>query len=80
MTTTARQYSEAGLPWFDYYDGDQKAIAGAEELAGLKSVVPMGEEKGDTSLPENESLNDGVVVGLWPVLKVDCAGGSPGPS
>jgi hypothetical protein len=26
---TAKQYTDAGLPWFDYYAADQKALAGA---------------------------------------------------
>ncbi|MDE0230865.1 MAG: hypothetical protein OXI56_03670 [bacterium] len=37
-TPTAEEYAEAGLPWFDYYDADLKALAGAEKLAGLDSV------------------------------------------
>ncbi len=35
---TAHEYAEAGLPWFLYYDGDREALAGAERLAGLRSV------------------------------------------
>ena len=35
---TAREYAEAGLPWFLYYDGDREALAGAERLAGLRSL------------------------------------------
>ena len=46
---TARQYAEAGLPWFDYYDADHEAIAGAEELAGLRSVKAMGDKLGEVS-------------------------------
>ena len=59
---TARQYAEAGLPWFDYYDADHEAIAGAEELAGLKSVKAMGQKLGKSPLPENESSGVPVVV------------------
>ena len=33
---TAREYGEAGLPWFLYYDADREALAGAERLAGLR--------------------------------------------
>ena len=39
---TARDYSRMGLPWFDYYDGDAKALEGAAKLAGLASVAGMG--------------------------------------
>ena len=35
---TAREYTDAGLPWFDYYDADRVALEGAKELAGLDSV------------------------------------------
>ena len=44
---TARDYSRMGLPWFDYYDGDAKALEGAAKLAGLASVAGMGKRKGD---------------------------------
>jgi hypothetical protein len=61
---TAKQYSEAGLPWFDYYGGDAKALEGAAKLSGLKSVAMLGKEKGDTPLPENEPATPGPVLGL----------------
>ena len=44
---TARDYSRMGLPWFDYYDGDAKALEGAAKLAGLASVAGMAKRKGD---------------------------------
>lgn len=53
---TAKEYAGAGLPWFDYYDGDAKALAGPKELAGLTSVAELGKKKGDVPLPENESV------------------------
>ena len=60
---TAKQYTEAGLPWFDYYGGDVEAISGAVELKGVKSVGQIGNEKGDTP-PENETLDVTQVIGL----------------
>ena len=63
---TARQYTDAGLPWFDYYDGDRKAISGSESLGGLKSVAETGLEKGESPLPENESLDVAEVLRLTP--------------
>jgi len=53
---TAREYAAAGLPWFDYYDADRKALGGSGILAKLKSVAKLGKEKGDVPLPENESV------------------------
>ena len=61
---TARRYTEAGLPWFDYYGGDAEALAGAEPLRAVKSVVQAGREKGDPPLPENETLDVAHVIGL----------------
>ena len=61
---TATQYADAGLPWFDYYDGDATAVAGAEKFADLSSVAEIGLTKGDTPLPENESLTETRVVRL----------------
>ena len=58
---TAKMYTDAGLPWFDYYS-DEKALEGAERLAALKSIRDMAEEKGDNVLPENESVDVDRVV------------------
>ncbi|MCC5877608.1 MAG: hypothetical protein JJU11_15415 [Candidatus Sumerlaeia bacterium] len=44
---TARDYTAAGMPWFDYYREDAKAVAGNERLEGLKSVSRMAREGGD---------------------------------
>ncbi|MCZ0936882.1 MAG: hypothetical protein OXJ54_17105 [Gemmatimonadetes bacterium] len=63
---TAKQYADAGLPWFDYYDGDATAVAGAEKFADLSSVAEIGAKKGETPLPENESLTETRVVRLAP--------------
>ena len=61
---TSREYQDAGLPWFDFYGGDREALEGAKELAGLKTVKEIGEEKGEQPLPENESVEDPVVITL----------------
>lgn len=53
---TARQYADAGLPWFEYFGSDATALAGAEKLEGLKSVGTIGKQLGQTPLPENESI------------------------
>lgn len=56
LPPTAAAYAKAGLPWFEYYDADAKAIEGAEKLGKIKSVKNMGDERGETPLPENESF------------------------
>ena len=59
---TAKDYTEMGLPWFDYYGGDAQAIAGAEKLKTIKSVVQVGKERGSAPLPENESVEVGHTI------------------
>ena len=61
---TAKEYTEAGLPWFDYYGGDAEALEGADGFKGLISVAEMGEQKGETPLPENESVDVGRIIAL----------------
>jgi hypothetical protein len=68
---TAKEYAKAGLPWFDYYDDNAKALEGAPALSGLKSVAELGEEKGDVPLPENESVTPEMVVKLRRNLQKD---------
>lgn len=53
---TSKQYTSAGLPWFDYYDDNATAVSGAENLSKLKSVAQLSKEKGDVALPENETV------------------------
>ena len=61
---TAADYTKAGLPWFEYYGGDGKALEGAETLAKAKSVLKTGAEKGEQPLPENEDTETPWVVKL----------------
>jgi hypothetical protein len=56
---TAKEYTNAGLPWFDYYS-DTKALDGAEPLSGLKSVSQMDNKTDD----EGEGLNVTNIVKL----------------
>jgi len=65
---TAKEYNEAGLPWFNYYTEDA-AVEGSAKLAGMKSVAKEGEEKGDKPLPENESVTPEKIVQLRSGLK-----------
>ena len=61
---TARRYTAAGLPWFDYYGGDLKALEGAQELAGLDSVAVKKLKKGEGVLADNEPVQPKVVKKL----------------
>lgn len=60
---TARSYTEAGLPWFDYYGGDVAALAGAEKFKGIASVAKIAEQKG-TPIPDNETIDSPHVIEL----------------
>lgn len=61
---TAAQYSKAGLPWFEYYAADLRALESTGRFGGMKSVHQMGETKGETPLPENEPADPERVVRL----------------
>ncbi len=61
---TSREYTRAGLPWFEYYAADLAALGGSGILAKLKSVVTLGKEKGDVPLPENEPVSPTNIVQL----------------
>ena len=58
---SAEDYSMAGLPWFDYYDGDRKAIEGANALGNIKSIKTIGHQKRDPVWPEKKSRFDYLV-------------------
>lgn len=61
---TAVEYTRHGLPWFEHYDERQGAVDGSGILSGLKSVLRMGQEKGEAPLPENASVDPSHVVHL----------------
>jgi len=61
---TAKMYTKAGLPWFDYYDDSVTPLDGSGVLASLKGVTTLGEEKGDVPLPENEPVTPEHIVAL----------------
>ena len=61
---TALEYTKAGLPWFDYYGGDLKALEGAQKLAGLDSVAAKKLKKGEGVLEDNDPVQPKVVKKL----------------
>ncbi|MCU0836368.1 MAG: phosphatidylserine decarboxylase [Chromatiaceae bacterium] len=60
----ARQYTSAGLHWFEYYAADKQALEGAAKLAGLDSVAAMKIKKGEGILGGNEPVMPHHVVPL----------------
>ena len=59
----ARSYAEAGLPWFDYYEGDVAAVDGAEKFKEVVGVAKIAEQKG-TPMSDNESIDPLRVIKL----------------
>ena len=68
---TADEYTRAGLPWFEYYASDLRALAGGERFGGMKSVAQLGKQKGDVPLPENTPVEPGNVIRLRAGLRKD---------
>jgi hypothetical protein len=66
---TAKEYQQAGIPWFEYYSDGAKAVGGSKILEKLKSVTQMGKQKGDVPLPDNESVEPYRIVELRKGLK-----------
>jgi hypothetical protein len=61
---TAREYTKAGLPWFEYYGADDTPMEGSAILNSLKSVLQLGKTKNEAPLPENESAQPKNVIAL----------------
>ena len=76
---TAQDYTARGLPWFDYYGGDARAVAGSDKLRGLASIAQQAKATGQGSLPDNETVAVPHVVALGKQRRVrECAGdGTP---
>ncbi len=68
---TAKEYTKAGLPWFDYYSDDSKALEGSDVLKKLKSVIRMAREKGGSPLPENEEVGPQRIIHIRKKLRKD---------
>ena len=41
---TAKEYSENGMPWFDYYDEKSSSLGGSKKLSNLKSITEKAKE------------------------------------
>jgi len=63
---TAEQYRKAGIPWFEYYAGDTKALEGAPRLAALDSVAAKTIKKGGKTSEPVVLVDEAKVVKLGP--------------
>ena len=64
MPPTARDYTDRGLPWFEYYGGDLEALEGAIDLVQLDSVASVRLKKGEGFLPNNDAVTAAIVKKL----------------
>jgi hypothetical protein len=63
---TPEHYRRAGIPWFDYYDADRKALEGAERLQGVESVAERAKRLGQPETPGDDPVDVGPVIPLGP--------------
>lgn len=61
---TAAQYTAAGLPWFELYDADKPALAGAVRLAAAKSVGQVLAEQGEPLIAADAPVQGEVVSAI----------------
>ncbi len=61
---SAKQYTDAGMPWFDYYAADKTALQGAKKLAELDSVAAKMIKLGKKGLKDNDPVNPTNVISL----------------
>jgi hypothetical protein len=70
---TAKEYTEHGLPWFDYY-AETPAVDGGGTLGKvLKSVGELGKAKGDASVSDDDSVVPTPVLQVGPARRPDKA-------
>ena len=65
----AKEYSEAGLPWFEHYGKDQSALPGSVKLAGVKSVANLFKKFTGAMLPNSEDVETGSLKAIGPGAK-----------
>jgi hypothetical protein len=66
---TAKEYCDAGLPWFEHYGKDQSALVGSAKLAGIKSVAKVFKAKTGATLPNSGDVQTGIPHAVGPGAK-----------
>ena len=61
---SAKSYTEAGLPWFDYYGDDKLAIEGAKKLGNIKSIKQLEANSKSGIWPADSVIKNLTVVHL----------------
>jgi hypothetical protein len=66
---SAKAYSDAGLPWFEYYGKDQEALTGGTKLGSVKSVAKLFKELTGAVLPNSQDVDTGLPKPIGPGAK-----------
>ena len=66
---TAKEYSDAKLPWFEHYGKDQSALPGSAKLASVKSVANLFKKLTGATLPSSKDIETGTPKALGPGAK-----------
>lgn len=66
---TAKEYADAGLPWFDYYAADQAALPGGEKLGRLESLAKFFKKQTGVELPHSKDVSAPAPIPLGPAAK-----------
>jgi hypothetical protein len=66
---TAKEYSQAGLPWFEHYGKGQSALPGSVKLAGVKSLANLFKKFTGATLPNSEDVQTGSPKAIGPGAK-----------
>jgi hypothetical protein len=61
---SAVDYTQAGLPWYEYYDDKSKKLDGSEKLSGLDSVAAKTFKLGKKPIKDNEAVNPAKIQSL----------------
>ena len=63
---TAQEYTDAGLPWFDWFGKDQAVLPGSERLSGVTSVASKFKARDGATLPNSQDVATPVAKPLGP--------------
>jgi hypothetical protein len=66
---TAKDYSNAGLPWFEHYVRDQAALPGSAKLAQVSSLAKLFKKKTGAKLPNSQDIDTGAPKAIGPAAK-----------
>lgn len=61
---SAEEYTSAGLPWFEFYADDKKAIDGAQKLGKIKSIQNIIPKSGSNFWKDDPKIKNPKVIQL----------------